>query len=81
MLLSCLIVVIVGNGMVGGSGMVFRESYEAGRIEIFNLDLSPLTRHTFWSQVGYNKKEIMLVINLNLFNVTCYKFPGNLSCS
>ena len=55
MLLSCLIVVIVGARLVGGSGVVFRTSYEAGRIEIFNLDPSPLTRHTFWSQVvgGY----------------------------
>ena len=51
MLTSCLVVVIVGNTVVGGSGTVFRQSYEAGRIEIFNFDFSPLTRHTFWSQV------------------------------
>ena len=50
---SCLVVVVVGNKLVGGSGTVFRECYEAGRIEIFNFDASPLTRHTFWSQVGY----------------------------
>ena len=51
MLSSCLVVVVVGNKLVGGSGTVFRKSYEAGRIEIFNLDFSLLTRHTFWSQV------------------------------
>ena len=51
MLTSCLVVVVVGNNLVGGSGVVFQKSYEAGRIEIFNFDLSPLTRHTFWSQV------------------------------
>ena len=28
-----------------------RESYEGKRIELFNLDPSFLTRHTFWSQV------------------------------
>ena len=55
MLLSCLVVVIVGEGVVGGPGQVFRDSYMHGRIEIFNLDPSLLTRHTFWSQTvgGY----------------------------
>ena len=51
MLSSSLVVVTVGNKLVGGSGIVFRKSYEASRIEVFNFDLSPLTRHTFWSQV------------------------------
>ena len=51
MLISCLVVVVVGDNLVGGSGVVFQKSYEAGRIEIFNFDFSPLTRHTFWSQV------------------------------
>ena len=53
MLTSCLVVVVVGDNLVGGSGVVFRKSYEAGRIEIFNFDWSPLTRHTFWSQVRF----------------------------
>ena len=52
MLTSCLVVVVVGNNLVGGSGIVFQKSYEAERIEIFNFDMSPLTRHTFWSQVS-----------------------------
>ena len=48
-------VVIVGEGLVGGPGVVFKDSYTHGRIEIFNMDPSLLTRHTFWSQTvgGY----------------------------
>ena len=55
MLLSSLVVVIVGERMVGGPGTVFEVAYRHGRVEIFNLDLSLLTRHTFWSQTvgGY----------------------------
>ena len=88
MLVSSVVVVVVGERLVGGSGFVFRsviikiivivililhkhptctdncenihqhshtttrESYEGKRIELFNLDPSFLTRHTFWSQVG-----------------------------
>ncbi len=44
MLLSAVVVVIVGESAVGGSGEVFKANYESGRIEIFNLDPSPLTR-------------------------------------
>ena len=83
MLVSSLVVVVVGEKMVGGSAVVFRfllitsiikanwivetssdklslstfvftftrESYEGKRVELFNLDPSFLTRHTFWSQV------------------------------
>ena len=55
MLLSSLVVVVVGERMVGGPATVFDVSYRHGRIEIFNLDPSLLTRHTFWSQTvgGY----------------------------
>ena len=55
MLLSSLVVVVVGERMVGGPATVFDASYRHGRIEIFNLDPSLLTRHTFWSQTvgGY----------------------------
>ena len=55
MLLSSLAVVIVGERLVGGAGKVFEVSYQHGRVEIFNLSPSLLTRHTFWSQTvgGY----------------------------
>ena len=62
MLLSCLIVVILGEAEVGGSEKVFELGYKSKRIELFNLEPSILVRHTFWSQVlgtpwpwsGYN---------------------------
>ena len=55
MLGSCLVVVIVGEKIVGGPGRVFDVSYHHNRIEIFTMDLSILKRHTFWSQTigGY----------------------------
>ena len=55
MLGSCLVVVMVGEKVVGGPGRVFDVSYHHNRIEIFTMDLSLLTRHTFWSQTvgGY----------------------------
>ena len=55
MLISSLVVVIVGENAVGGSATVFEKSFDSGRIELFNFDMSILTRHSFWSQVigGY----------------------------
>ena len=55
MLVSSLVVVVVGERLVGGAGKVFETSYLHHRIEIFNLSPSLLTRHTFWSQTvgGY----------------------------
>ena len=55
MLFSSLVVVILGDIAVGGSEKVFKLNYESKRIELFNLDPSILTRHTFWSQAvgGY----------------------------
>ncbi len=44
MLLSSLAVVIVGESAVGGSAEVFKANYKSGRIELFNLDPSPLKR-------------------------------------
>ena len=46
---------MVGEKVVGGPGRVFDVSYHHNRIEIFTMDLSLLTRHTFWSQTvgGY----------------------------
>ena len=65
MLISSLVVVIVGEHMVGGPGKVFDVSYHHARIEIFNMDLSLLTRHTFWSQTvgGYFTWMTIYAIN------------------
>ena len=55
MIVSCLVVVILGEQAVGGSANVFKSSFDSGRIELFNFEPSILVRHTFWSQVvgGY----------------------------
>ena len=67
---SCLVVVVVGNKLVGGSGTVFRECYEAGRIEIFNLDASPLTRLLVSGRVvELPTRCLKPIANLNLPNI------------
>ena len=65
MLTSSLAVVIVGENASGGSAKVFKDNFETGRIELFNLDMSILTRHTFWSQVvgGYFTWMTIYAIN------------------
>lgn len=65
MLGSCLVVVTVGEAAVGGAGAVFNTSYSSQRIEIFSLDPSLLTRHTFWSQTvgGYFTWMTIYAIN------------------
>ena len=73
MLVSCLVVVIVGEGLVGGSGVVFRDSYAYDRIEIFNMDYSLLTRHTFWSQTvgGYFTWMTIYAVNQTMIQRYC----------
>ncbi|XP_063227298.1 sodium-coupled monocarboxylate transporter 1-like isoform X2 [Bacillus rossius redtenbacheri] len=46
---SSLIVIAIGVAHVGGIGEVFSRSYEGQRLELFNLDPSPLARNTFWT--------------------------------
>ena len=55
MTIQTLEIYYLGEHNAGGSENVFKFSYESKRIELFNLDPSILTRHTFWSQVtgGY----------------------------
>ncbi|GAB6029795.1 hypothetical protein CHUAL_005509 [Chamberlinius hualienensis] len=42
-------VCIVGLQQVGGIGVIFQRNWESGRLDIFNFDLNPKIRHTFWS--------------------------------
>ncbi|GAB6029796.1 hypothetical protein CHUAL_005510 [Chamberlinius hualienensis] len=42
-------VCIVGLQQVGGIGVVFQRNWESGRLNIFNFDVNPKIRHTFWS--------------------------------
>ncbi|XP_046557622.1 sodium-coupled monocarboxylate transporter 1-like [Haliotis rubra] len=46
-----LAVVIQGTMLTGSIGDVWRINYEWGRINFFDFDPSPTTRHTFWSLV------------------------------
>ncbi|XP_071093128.1 sodium-coupled monocarboxylate transporter 1-like isoform X1 [Haliotis cracherodii] len=46
-----LAVVIQGTMLVGGVGEVWRINNAWGRINFFDFDPSPTTRHTFWSLV------------------------------
>ncbi|CAG7785792.1 unnamed protein product, partial [Allacma fusca] len=50
MILAVYIVIIHGITSVGFTE-VFKRANEDGRIEFFNFDLDPTTRHTVWSQI------------------------------
>ncbi|XP_042880693.1 sodium-coupled monocarboxylate transporter 1-like [Penaeus japonicus] len=49
MFLGVLVVVVQVCTELGGVGEVWRRAERGGRFEFFNLDPSPLVRHTFWS--------------------------------
>ncbi|XP_063224315.1 sodium-coupled monocarboxylate transporter 2-like [Bacillus rossius redtenbacheri] len=44
-----LTVMVLGTVDVGGVSAVLQRSREGDRLEFFNLDLDPRTRHTFWN--------------------------------
>ncbi|KAG8229026.1 hypothetical protein J437_LFUL007581 [Ladona fulva] len=46
---AVVIVVGLGTVFVGGFGVVWERSEASGRLELFNFDLNPTTRHTFWN--------------------------------
>ncbi|KAL1512457.1 hypothetical protein ABEB36_002044 [Hypothenemus hampei] len=46
---SLFLIVILGEKFVGGTGIVWSKSYQAGKLEIFNFD--PTVKHNFWSVV------------------------------
>ena len=45
---SFLAVMVVGVNVVGGATVVFERNYQAGRIELFNVDPDVRQRHTLW---------------------------------
>ncbi|XP_042858819.1 sodium-coupled monocarboxylate transporter 1-like [Penaeus japonicus] len=49
MFFGVLAVVIVVCSNMGGIGEVWEVAGQGGRLEFFNLDTSPFTRHTLWS--------------------------------
>ncbi|KAB0798655.1 hypothetical protein PPYR_09648 [Photinus pyralis] len=48
---SILLVLYFGERYVGGTGVIWSDSYRTNRLEIFNMNPSPTIRHSFWSVV------------------------------
>ncbi|RNA40535.1 sodium-coupled monocarboxylate transporter 1-like [Brachionus plicatilis] len=44
-------IIIKGTASAGGVSQVWNRLYESDRIEFFDFDASPFTRHTFWSLI------------------------------
>ncbi|XP_035710979.1 sodium-coupled monocarboxylate transporter 2 isoform X2 [Folsomia candida] len=55
MVVSTAIVVIVGTSKLGGVSEVWKMADSTNRLNFFNFDVDPRTRHTFWTAVvgGY----------------------------
>lgn len=51
MLAGVIWVLVLGTIKLGGPRNVLQLNEESGRLEFFNLDLNPTTRHTLWSVV------------------------------
>ncbi|MBN3324998.1 SC5AC protein, partial [Atractosteus spatula] len=49
MLMGFLTVLIQGTIKSGGTAAVWQKAQEGSRLEIFDFDLDPLRRHTFWT--------------------------------
>ncbi|XP_035721093.1 sodium-coupled monocarboxylate transporter 2-like isoform X1 [Vespa mandarinia] len=49
MILAMIIVTVLGTWEAGGPSEIWQKAREANRIEFFNFDSSPYTRHTVWS--------------------------------
>ncbi|XP_066143169.1 sodium-coupled monocarboxylate transporter 2-like [Euwallacea fornicatus] len=48
---SLLVILYLGQKFVGGYGVIWSESYNSGKLEIFNFNPDPTVRHSFWSVV------------------------------
>lgn len=48
---SLILIAYLGEKLVGGTGVVWSESYNADKLEIFNFNVDPTIRHSFWSVV------------------------------
>ncbi|KFR11827.1 Sodium-coupled monocarboxylate transporter 2, partial [Opisthocomus hoazin] len=51
MVAGFMTVLIRGTTLNGGSAKVWKEAYEGSRLNIFDFDIDPLRRHTFWTIV------------------------------
>ncbi|XP_011685074.1 PREDICTED: sodium-coupled monocarboxylate transporter 1-like isoform X1 [Wasmannia auropunctata] len=62
---AVITVVILGTARVGGVAEVWRRNTDTGRIEFFNMDLDPTTRHTFWGVVVGNYLNWLATCSVN----------------
>ena len=54
---SYLGIIIYGSQALGGAARVWDLSYQAGRVELFNLDPDPRQRHTLWCDDSDNYSD------------------------
>uniref|UniRef100_A0A6P7F9A0 Sodium-coupled monocarboxylate transporter 2 n=1 Tax=Diabrotica virgifera virgifera TaxID=50390 RepID=A0A6P7F9A0_DIAVI len=48
---SILLIAVMGHHFVGGTGIIWSQSYMTGRLEIFDFNPNMTVRHSFWSVV------------------------------
>ncbi|KAK7027440.1 hypothetical protein SK128_009322, partial [Halocaridina rubra] len=65
MLGGVLVVVVICCIDLGGVPEVFRIANDGGRIQFFNMDTSPLERHTFWSVQIQGFYAVLAWVGLN----------------
>ncbi|XP_017764407.1 PREDICTED: sodium-coupled monocarboxylate transporter 2-like isoform X1 [Eufriesea mexicana] len=46
-----MVIAVIGTNRVGGFEQVWKRNRETDRIEFFDMDIDPTTRHTFWTVV------------------------------
>ncbi|XP_059477404.1 sodium-coupled monocarboxylate transporter 2-like [Neocloeon triangulifer] len=49
MFLGLIVVMVFGTTQVGGLATVIERNAQSGRLELFDFDIDPTTRHTFWT--------------------------------
>ncbi|XP_078050254.1 sodium-coupled monocarboxylate transporter 2 isoform X2 [Augochlora pura] len=72
-----IIVAVYGTHRVGGFDVVWQRNRDTDRIEFFNMDLDPTTRHTFWSVVVGNYLNWLASCSVNQAMVQrCLAMPN-----
>ncbi|XP_076278533.1 sodium-coupled monocarboxylate transporter 2 isoform X3 [Lasioglossum baleicum] len=72
-----VLVAVYGTIRVGGIDFVWEKNRETNRIEFFNFDMDPTTRHTFWSVVIGNYLNWLATCSVNQAMVQrCLSMPN-----
>ncbi|XP_076643027.1 sodium-coupled monocarboxylate transporter 2 [Halictus rubicundus] len=72
-----VLVAVYGTIRVGGLDFVWEKNRDTGRIDFFNMDLDPTTRHTFWSVVIGNYLNWLATCSVNQAMVQrCLAMPN-----